>query len=161
MKPGPFHSGLKLAAKALPRGGGRAPCATSRRGDRFMLERPRRGVNIERTGGASVRLHHPNLTNHTPVGALLWIHGGGYTGGFAVMDDHFCRGVSAELGIVVAAVEYRRAPEHPFPASLHDCHDALAWLANRLDVDPSRIAIGGASAGGGLAAASCAACTRA
>jgi acetyl esterase/lipase len=58
-----------------------------------------------------------------------------------------------ELGAVVAAVEYRRAPEHPFPSALHDCHDALVWLATLRDVDSSRIVIGGASAGGGLAAA--------
>ena len=58
-----------------------------------------------------------------------------------------------KLGALVAAVSYRRAPEHPFPAALHDCHDALEWLAKRGDVDATRIAIGGASAGGGLAAA--------
>jgi acetyl esterase/lipase len=50
-------------------------------------------------------------------------------------------------------VDYRLAPEHRFPIALHDCHDALTWLVHHDDVDPSRIAIGGASAGGGLAAA--------
>jgi acetyl esterase/lipase len=68
-------------------------------------------------------------------------------------DDRFCQLVARQLGIVVGAVDYRLAPEHPFPTPLHDCHDALAWLAERHDVDPARIAIGGAGAGGGLAAA--------
>jgi acetyl esterase/lipase len=60
--------------------------------------------------------------------------------------------VSEELGAVVAAVEYRRAPEHPFPAPLDDCYRALEWLASQDDVDERRLAIGGASAGGALAA---------
>ena len=64
-----------------------------------------------------------------------------------------CQVFAQKLGVLVAAVSYRRAPEHPFPAALHDCHDGLEWLAKRGDVDATRIAIGGASAGGGLAAA--------
>jgi acetyl esterase/lipase len=69
-----------------------------------------------------------------------------------MQDDATCRRFARALGAVVAAVEYRLAPEHPFPTPLHDCHDALAWLASRDDVDADRVAIGGASAGGGLAA---------
>jgi len=72
--------------------------------------------------------------------------------GTAAQDDDLCRQVAEALGIVVAAVDYRLAPEHPFPVPLEDCHDALVWLAGRLNVDATRIAIGGASAGGGLAA---------
>jgi acetyl esterase/lipase len=84
---------------------------------------------------------------------MLWIHGGGYVIGTAGQDDAVCRHFAEELGIIVAAVEYRLAPEHPFPLPLDDCYDALAWLVLQPDVDPSRIAVGGASAGGGLAAA--------
>jgi acetyl esterase/lipase len=73
--------------------------------------------------------------------------------GTAVQDDAMCRHFARELGIVVAAVDYRLAPEHPFPTPLYDCYDALTWLAGRTDVDPNRVAVGGASAGGGLAAA--------
>jgi acetyl esterase/lipase len=73
--------------------------------------------------------------------------------GAAAQDDAFCRRVAAELGVLVAAVDYRLAPEHRFPTALEDCNDALGWLAARADVDRGRIAIGGASAGGGLAAA--------
>ncbi|RVL64711.1 alpha/beta hydrolase [Sinorhizobium meliloti] len=85
--------------------------------------------------------------------ALLWIHGGGMVLGDAAQDSGFCRLVADQLNIVVVSVEYRLAPEHPFPAPLEDCYTALQWLARQPDIDPARIAIGGASAGGGLAAA--------
>jgi acetyl esterase/lipase len=90
-----------------------------------------------------------------PSGALLWIHGGGFVVGEPGVDNRFCSRVARELGVVVVSVDYRLAPEHPFPAGLEDCWSALRWLhaaAGDLGVDPGRIAIGGASAGGGLAA---------
>jgi acetyl esterase/lipase len=73
--------------------------------------------------------------------------------GTATQDDAVCQHLASEVGVLVAAVDYRLAPEHPFPTPLHDCYDALTWLADHPDVDRSRIAVGGASAGGGLAAA--------
>jgi len=73
--------------------------------------------------------------------------------GSAAQDDAVCRHFAEELGIGVAAVEYRLAPEHPYPVPLHDCYDALAWLVGQRYVDPTRVAVGGASAGAGLAAA--------
>jgi acetyl esterase/lipase len=85
--------------------------------------------------------------------ALLWIHGGGMVLGDAGQDSGFCRGVAEQLNIIVVSVAYRLAPEHPFPAPLEDCYAALQWLARQPDIDSARIAIGGASAGGGLAAA--------
>lgn len=109
-------------------------------------------IEVAPVGAAGVRLHRPPAWRDGPHPALLWIHGGGYVIGTASQEDDFCARVAAELGAVVAAVDYRRAPEHPFPAPLDDCHDALVWLAARDDVDPDRVAIGGASAGGGLAA---------
>jgi acetyl esterase/lipase len=102
--------------------------------------------------GVGVRLHRPGDAEQ-PGPALLWIHGGGYVIGSAQQDDELCRRFARELGITVAAVDYRLAPEHPYPAPLEDCYAALAWLATLPAVDPARIAIGGASAGGGLAAA--------
>jgi acetyl esterase/lipase len=102
--------------------------------------------------GAGVRLFRP-VGVDGPGPALLWIHGGGYVMGTARQDDRVCRGFCKRLGITVASVEYRLAPEHPYPTPLEDCYAALTWLAALPAVDPARVAIGGASAGGGLAAA--------
>lgn len=102
--------------------------------------------------GTGVRLFRP-VGVAEPTAALLWIHGGGYVIGTAQQDDRLCRRFSTELGITVASVDYRLAPEHPYPAPLEDCYTALAWLAGLPGVDAERVAIGGASAGGGLAAA--------
>jgi acetyl esterase/lipase len=102
--------------------------------------------------GAGVRLFRPvGVAEPTP--ALLWIHGGGYVIGDARQDDPICAKFSRRLGITVASVEYRLAPEHPYPVPLEDCYSALTWLFSLPAVDRERIAIGGASAGGGLAAA--------
>lgn len=102
--------------------------------------------------GAGIRLFRPAGVTE-PAPALLWMHGGGYVMGGAQQDDRVCHGFATRLGITVASVEYRLAPEHPYPAPLEDCYAALAWLAGLPAVDPTRVAIGGASAGGGLAAA--------
>lgn len=90
-----------------------------------------------------------------PLPAILHIHGGGYIVGVPEMDDAYNRGYAAELGCLIVSVDYRLAPEHPFPAPLEDCYAALAWLnadADVLGVDRARIAVKGESAGGGLAA---------
>jgi len=87
--------------------------------------------------------------------ALLWIHGGGYILGDIEQEDTTTKQFTLAGECVVVSVEYRLAPEHPYPAPLEDCYAALKWLsthAGELKVDRSRIAIGGASAGGGLAA---------
>jgi acetyl esterase/lipase len=108
-------------------------------------------VEIVDLGPVALRVHRPtSLVGPAP--GLLWIHGGGFVIGSAAQDDAVCGHLAAGAGVVVAAVDYRRAPEHPFPTPLHDCYDALTWLAARADVDPNRLAVGGASAGGGLAA---------
>jgi acetyl esterase len=87
--------------------------------------------------------------------ALLDIDGGGFTGGSIEMEHGFCVSVARRLGIVAATVEYRLAPEHPFPAGIEDCYAALRWLheaASDLGIDRTRVGVGGQSAGGGLAA---------
>ncbi len=88
--------------------------------------------------------------------ALLHIHGGGFISGSIDLELDFLVATTRELGIAIASVDYRLAPEHPFPAGVEDCYAALVWLHDRaaeLGVDPARIGVGGGSAGGGLAAA--------
>lgn len=88
--------------------------------------------------------------------ALLHIHGGGMIMGSAAAMQAGPAGMAQSLGIPVVSVEYRLAPEHPFPAPQEDCLAALTWLASSdeaLGIDPARIGIIGESAGGGLAAA--------
>lgn len=88
--------------------------------------------------------------------ALLHIHGGGMVLGSISKMRHGPAGIALATGIPVASVEYRLAPEHPFPAPQDDCFAGLAWLAGSaaaLRIDPQRIGIIGESAGGGLAAA--------
>lgn len=87
--------------------------------------------------------------------ALLWIHGGGYILGGPDQEDFMSKKFTLAGECAVVSVDYRLAPENPYPAPLEDCYAALKWLAahaEELGVDSSRIAIGGASAGGGLAA---------
>ena len=89
-------------------------------------------------------------------GALLHIHGGGMVIGSARSSQHIPAAMAAKLGLPVASVDYRLAPEHPFPAPQEDCLAALAWLATNADelgINPAKIGIIGESAGGGLAAA--------
>jgi acetyl esterase/lipase len=101
-----------------------------------------------------VRLYRPaDLPADSP--ALYWIHGGGLVLGTVQMNDNSCANIADNLGVLVASVEYRLAPEYPYPAPLEDCYAGLKWLhgsAGELGVDVDRIAIGGASAGGNLAA---------
>ena len=90
-----------------------------------------------------------------PLPGLLWIHGGGYVMGGVAHDDFHCRTMVKNCGCVVASVEYRLAPETPHPGPLNDCYAGLLWFAGhapQFAVDRCRIAIGGTSAGGGLAA---------
>lgn len=90
-----------------------------------------------------------------PRPGLLWIHGGGYISGKA-RDDHNCITFAEHAGCTVVSVDYRLAPEATYKQSVVDCFTALNWLADHaeeLGVDGSRLAIGGASAGGGLSAA--------
>ncbi|MBI1252662.1 MAG: alpha/beta hydrolase fold domain-containing protein [Alphaproteobacteria bacterium] len=90
--------------------------------------------------------------------AILHIHGGGYVLGEADASTPGNALYAQNLGAVVVSVDYRLAPETPFPGPVEDCYAALKWLhdhANDLGVDPARIAVSGESAGGGLAAATC------
>jgi acetyl esterase/lipase len=100
-----------------------------------------------------VRVHRPRRAATGAV--LLWVHGGGHVLGTASQDDPLLDEVVALTGCTAVAVDWRPAPEHPFPAALHDCYAALGWLAgggDDLRIDPARIVLGGASSGAGLAA---------
>jgi acetyl esterase/lipase len=148
-----IHPDLRRAARWLPRASvGPRSLKAIRFGTSVLAKIPAKNVAVASLGAISVRVHRPVRTEQ-PVPALLWIHGGGYVFGTAAQDDALCRSLAQNVGMVVAAVEYRLAPEHPFPVPLHDCHDALVWLADQPYVDAARVAVGGASAGGGLAAA--------
>jgi len=91
-----------------------------------------------------------------PLPALLWIHGGGYVIGSADGEDLGVKSIVSAVRCAAVSVDYRLSPETPHPGPVEDCYAALLWLsthAGELGVDPTRIAIGGGSAGGGLAAA--------
>jgi len=103
-----------------------------------------------------VRVYRPSAGAGEALPALLWMHAGGWVLGDLEMDDLALAGLAKEIGCAIVSVDYRLSPEHRFPAALHDCYAALAWLADEsraLGIDPERIAVGGASAGGNLAAA--------
>ena len=102
------------------------------------------------------RLLAPSTAPGLPV--LLYLHGGGFTIGSIDTHDTLCRVLAAQSGAAVLALDYRLAPEHRFPIAVHDAWDALQWLAGEgarsLGLDAARIAVGGDSAGGTLAAVS-------
>ena len=113
------------------------------------------GVEIsERTAGET-RLRILRPADAEPTGTLLWMHGGGLILGTPAQEDGRCAEFVRTLGLVVISTYYRLAPQNPYPAALDDCHSAWNWLQANLDefgLEPSRVAIGGGSAGAGLAA---------
>ena len=105
-----------------------------------------------------VRIYRPVKGTEGRLPGVLEIHGGGFMLGSLAMMEDWCQAVALMLPAVAVSVDYRLAPEHPFPAGLEDCYAALCWLAAEADalgVDPARIAVAGQSAGGNLAAATC------
>ncbi|MGO9872827.1 MAG: alpha/beta hydrolase [Acidimicrobiia bacterium] len=102
-----------------------------------------------------VRVYRP-LGHGERRAGLLYIHGGGFVIGTIDTEEANAAALARNLGIVVVSVDYRLAPEHPYPAGLDDCSAALTWLHDRADdlaVDAARVGVYGQSAGGGLAAA--------
>ena len=105
-------------------------------------------------GDLKVRIYRPQNSS-APAAVLVYFHGGGWVVGNLESHDHLCRYLAAKSGVVVVAVDYRLAPEHKFPAAYQDCLAATRWAAAsalELGLDAKRMAVGGDSAGGSLAA---------
>ena len=103
-----------------------------------------------------VRVYKPTKEIEGKLPGFLWIHGGGYVLGTAESDDGLCVNIVNSANCVVVSVDYRLAPEHPYPTPIEDCYSALCYLVNNaaeLGVDTDKIGVGGLSAGGGLTAA--------
>lgn len=101
-----------------------------------------------------IRVYEPDTT--PPYPALVYFHGGGWTAGSLDAYDNVCAALTNRADCLTISVDYRLAPEHPFPAAVEDCYAAVSWLAehgDRASVDVDRIAIAGDSAGGNLSAA--------
>ncbi|MFC8717426.1 alpha/beta hydrolase [Kitasatospora sp. NPDC057198] len=114
---------------------------------------------VDGPGGPLTLRHYrpePRAGTDPPGPALLYLYGGGWVLGSLETGDAICRALANATRADVLAVGYRHAPEHRFPAAVHDCWAALDWIARhapQLGLDPGRIAVGGDSAGGNLAAA--------
>ncbi|MFZ6003608.1 MAG: alpha/beta hydrolase [Actinomycetota bacterium] len=109
-------------------------------------------------GDIPARVYTPGGAVGEAHGVLVWFHGGGWVIGDLDTADSTCRALANRAGCVVVSVDYRLAPEHPAPAALDDCLTALSWTVENfelLGVDASKVAVGGDSAGGNLAALVC------
>ena len=114
--------------------------------------------NIEAAGPEGpipLRIYTPVAAGASGLAALIYFHGGGFVLGDLDCYDSVCRALAESSGCRVISVDYRLAPEHPFPAAVDDCFAAAKWIeanAGTLGIDPNRIAVAGDSAGGNLAA---------
>jgi acetyl esterase/lipase len=109
-------------------------------------------------GALPYRLYRPQQPAARPLPALVFFHGGGCVFGDIETHDGLCRMLTKESGCAVISIGYRQAPEHKFPAAVEDCYAATRWVvqhADALGFDAHRVAVGGDSAGGGLAAVVC------
>jgi len=110
-------------------------------------------VDLTIPGGIRARLYRPRGTG--PVPTIVFFHGGGWVFGSVPLYDSQCRRLRDDTGAVVLSVEYRLAPEHPYPAAVEDAIAATRWAAEniaRLGGDPDALGVAGDSAGGNLAA---------
>ena len=106
-------------------------------------------------GDLTLRLYSPDAQD-APAPGLIYIHGGGMIMGDLDSQDENLREAATELNIPIASIDYRKAPEHPYPAAPEDCYTGVCWVfehASELGMDTGNIGLMGASAGGGLALA--------
>ncbi len=109
-------------------------------------------------GPLGLRVYTPVAAGGAALAAIIYLHGGGFVVGDLDCYDGLCRTLANESGCRVISVDYRLAPEHPYPAAVEDCFAAFQWVqanASDLSVDPNRLAVAGDSAGGNLAAVTC------
>ena len=93
-----------------------------------------------------MRVYTPTVDGGRRCRPLVFFHGGAFVLGDSYTEEHRCLRYAAEAGCVVVSVDYRLAPEHPFPAGVEDCYAALEWTvanAGELGIDPRRVAVGG------------------
>src|SRR4051812_43733288 len=127
----------------------------------FLAQTPKTPIHsvedrsFERENGSvGLRIYRPSPTRRLPV--VMFSHGGGFVMGDLDSHDSVCHRLAFSSGAAIVAVDYRRAPESPFPGPIEDCHAALEWIcsnADELDLDAERVALCGDSAGANLAAA--------
>jgi acetyl esterase len=151
----------QLAAQASPPVTALSPAASRREMEEatLLLGPPPPVARVEdRTipgpaGPIPIRITAPSGPG--PFPALVYFHGGGWVLGSLATHDGLCRSLTNTAGIAVVSVEYRLAPEHPFPAAVDDAFAATAWVAaygSEIGIDSTRLAVGGDSAGGNLSA---------
>lgn len=146
---------LRLAARLLPGAYGLHRGLTVPRALMNLAVRTGRLKDVDDVAvdaNVTVRVHRP-VGSAPPGPVLLWIHGGGTAMGGAAQEDTFCRRLANFTDVTVVAVDHRLAPEHPYPTPIEDCYAALSWVMRQPWVDPARVGVGGASGGGGFAAA--------
>ena len=120
-----------------------------------MVDRVENRTLPRPAGQIPIRVYAPAANASSPLPVLAFFHGGGWVTGDLDTHDSACRGLANRGRCLVVAVDFRCAPEHRFPAALEDCWAAVEWLARKgaeLGADPARLAVGGDSAGGNLAA---------
>ncbi len=119
------------------------------------LAKPARAVVPTRHGPVRIFVYRPPGTPRRNRPAYVHFHGGAFLMRYPAMDDFWCRYVADQAGVVVVNVDFHCAPQVTFPVAQEECHDVAAWISQNgaeLGIDGSRIAIGGFSSGGGLAA---------
>jgi acetyl esterase len=148
-------------ARAMPTAAEAGPAALRAAAEEHAVGRPKGpAMSVVRNlavppAGIPVRLYRPVAG---PTALVVFFHGGGWVIGSLDTYDRVCRRLAAASGVSVLAVDYRRAPEHPWPAAVDDAVQALQWIASQppdLDPQPPIVAIAGDSAGGTIAALAC------